>query len=379
MRRLLIVVDPLGGSASVQLELLLSISKGLEHEYSLAAYTPHCARSMRRLLSDAGIQVYVPEYRNFALNRILERFGRSNESMLWAEGWLRDSIFHWNEMDAERRLRFESFDRVINMSSTVRFPADVWWVQGLPLDETLRGMANSNPLAAMAHVGAGYLVNWLDTRLLSRIKAVSRRVIVNSPFVRELYEARGINVDGVVYSVKDFKAFHPSTAHPTRDYVLLYVGKETEQLDFRTLRQAGVRVVGFGCKIPTATRMRGFTDWIEFRGFVSDQELASLYANAMFTLFPFTVEALGYVPIESMACGTPVLTYGRQGPGATVVDGVTGWFVKSADEMLAKALEIWRGGTRGITSDDCIERAKLFSVHRSVSGLLGWIEGTTGH
>ncbi len=49
-------------------------------------------------------------------------------------------------------------------------------------------------------------------------------------------------------------------------------------------------------------------------GRVSDDELARLYANAKFTVFPFIHEPFGYVPVESMACGTPpVLTYDKQG------------------------------------------------------------------
>jgi len=44
------------------------------------------------------------------------------------------------------------------------------------------------------------------------------------------------------------------------------------------------------------------------------EELIDLYSNALFTLFTFTHELFGYVLVESMACGTSVLTYNRQGP-----------------------------------------------------------------
>lgn len=379
MSRLLILTDPLGGSTSVQLELLLSIGTRLKHQYSIAVYTPHCGSHMAEVLRGAGFQLFLPSDHGYNLNRILRRFGHSNESMLWAEGWIREVLFQSNQLDAQRVLEGRSFDRVLNMSSTVTYPSDVWWIQGLPLDSTLRGMAGVNPVAGIAYFGSAPLVRWLDNRQFERMRRVSRKIIGGSPFVSEVFRARGVATDGTVYSVKDFGNFHPPTSHPTRDYVLLYVGKETEELDFLALKTAGVRIVGFGCKIPAATQLRRFTDWIEFRGYVPDAELANLYANAMFTVFPFTVEALGYVPIESMACGTPVLTYGRQGPGATVIDGVTGWFVQTAQEMVAKAVEIWHRGVRDGISTACVRRAQDFSVGQSVNRLVGLIEDPSGH
>ena len=50
------------------------------------------------------------------------------------------------------------------------------------------------------------------------------------------------------------------------------------------------------------------------------------------------------VPVESMACGTPVLTYDCQGPGETVQNGLTGWTVDTQAELLEKALEITKKG-----------------------------------
>lgn len=377
MKQLLIVTDPIGGATSVQLDFLLSLGHHLRRTYSVAVYTPHCGTRQREILRGAGFRLLVPDYSNYAINRILNHFGQSNESMLWAEGWFRETFFRWNQLDAEKALRCEQFDYVLNMSATVLVPCNVWWIQGMPLDETLRGMASTNLVARFADMGASSLVRWLDNELVDRMKRSSASIVTNSPFMKELYEARGVNVDGVVYGVKDFTSFQPPPDPPTRDYVLMYVGKETEPLDFPTLKEAGVRLVGFGSKIPAATRLRRFTDWIDFRGFVPQAQLAGLYANALFTMFPFTCEPLGYVPIESMACGTPVLTFDRQGPGATVVDGLTGWLVKTGEEMVHKAAELWQRRSTGISPDACVRRAQDFSVRRSASELQGWFERTT--
>ncbi len=44
-----------------------------------------------------------------------------------------------------------------------------------------------------------------------------------------------------------------------------------------------------------------------FTGFVEDKDLAALYANARFFVFPSMYEGFGLPPLEAMACGTPVL------------------------------------------------------------------------
>jgi glycosyltransferase involved in cell wall biosynthesis len=374
MKRLLFVCDPLGGSMCVQLELLLSLGKSLREQYSLSVFTPHCSPDSAELLRAANIEFLVPSRSTFGMNFILRKFEQSNESMLWAESWMREILLRSNQRAAEEALDGRRFDRVLNMSSTVIYPCDLWWIQGTPLELTIAGMASTNLAARMADMLARPVVAWLDGRFVREMKRVSRQIVANSPFLMELFRARQVPVSGVIYSAKDFAQFRPPDSKPSRDYVLTYVGKETERIDFHALREAGVPVVGFGGKIPAAARMRGITDCIDFRGFVPDHELVDLYSNAMFTLFPFSMEPFGYVPIESMACGTPVLTFDRQGPGDTVVNGRTGWLVHTCDEMVRKATELWSRGSTGISPEECVRRAKDFSVHRSVNELTNRIE-----
>lgn len=372
MKRMLLVADPLDGPTSVQFELLASLSRGLSSQYSVVLFTPHCGPDRARALTELGFEVRVGAPEGFRGNRVLERLGEGNESMLWAESWLREVAFHKNELEAARNLGREGFDVVVNLSMTVPFPSDIWWIQGTPLDLTLRGMADSNLVARLADLAGRSVVASLDGALQAKVRKSAGSVIANSPYLRELYRSRGVPVDGVVYTLKDFGGFTPRATRANRDYVLLYIGKETPTLNVKPLRQAGVKVVGFGNKIPAATRLRNYTDWVDFRGPVTHDELVSLYSNALFTLFPFSFEPLGFVPIESMACGTPVLTFNRQGPASTIVDGRTGWLVGTPAELVAKAAEIWRRGDTGIPPGDCVQRAREFSPQRSVADLLRW-------
>ncbi len=57
---------------------------------------------------------------------------------------------------------------------------------------------------------------------------------------------------------------------------------------------------------------------------VDDETLCALYNRTMLTVYAPVLEPFGLVPLESMACGTPVVAVGEGGVCETVVDNVTG-------------------------------------------------------
>lgn len=57
-------------------------------------------------------------------------------------------------------------------------------------------------------------------------------------------------------------------------------------------------------------------DGVKSLGYVDDATLVEVYGNANATLFLFDYESFGLVPLESLACGTPVVTEDKLGPGA---------------------------------------------------------------
>jgi glycosyltransferase involved in cell wall biosynthesis len=103
-------------------------------------------------------------------------------------------------------------------------------------------------------------------------------------------------------------------------------------------------VVGRG---PERKRLRALAGpTVEFRGALTDAEVAELYARCRALLFP-GLEDFGIVPVEAQAAGRPVIAYGRGGALDTVVDGETGAFFDSqsvdavAEAMLRAEAAAW--------------------------------------
>ena len=101
-----------------------------------------------------------------------------------------------------------------------------------------------------------------------------------------------------------------------------------------------LKIVGKGPEEDRLKKMAGPT--IEFLGRVTDEELQELYRKAEATIFPVHEDA-GIVPLESQACGTPVIALRKGGALDTVVDGGTGiFFDEQTTDSLAHALQKFR-------------------------------------
>lgn len=109
---------------------------------------------------------------------------------------------------------------------------------------------------------------------------------------------------------------------------------------------------------------------VEFLGFVSDEELAELYAGAKAFLALARDEDFGITPVEAMAVGTPVVAFAGGGYLETVVDpstssgqAATGTFFEDYSVGgLVKAIK--KLDKMSIKAEDCINQAKKFSKER---------------
>ncbi len=69
-----------------------------------------------------------------------------------------------------------------------------------------------------------------------------------------------------------------------------------------------------------------------YLGFLPTDELQTVLRRCRaLVMTPRWVEAFGNVAIEALACGVPVISYARGGPGEIVTHGETGWLVPADD------------------------------------------------
>lgn len=255
------------------------------------------------------------------------------------------------------------FDAMVHAKREGLFDSVGWWCQAIlhvhPILTTVRTYHGRafNVLLDIASSLTPYLM-----RRLRVIKNLDIILSCSKWQASLLSYMIGCDVQGVVYPPIDTEQFKPPKRGQRENYCLS-VGSSRD-IRFRDIRKVAesIKVVRCGSeKIKNTLNL----------GQVSFDKLTELYSRAKLTLYPTLLEQFGYVPVESMACGTPVLTYAWQGPGETVEDGRTGWLVYSTSEFRRKAIMLWKDGYDQNMSKHCRERVlKNFSIEVSSKKLV---------
>ncbi len=353
------ITEPLLDVAFTQYRTVVPIAALLSPEFEVAITAPAISESVASDLERLGLTplsggVRFPPLRN-----------SRDEVPSFVMSWARDALLSLNRrgtariLDGEKRLR-------VNISMTNSSPADVWYVQSRPLGESLASIRpNLNRSLRLAIGATAGVVNLAAEHHLGETAGNARRILSSTEYVAGLYRRRGFTVSGMIPAFLYPPSFGPTSAHPRRDYILAYLGKETDMAAVNDLVRLGFPVRLFGGK--SAQLVQSNLDKplpanLDLVGAVTHERLLDLYTHALFTAFPFTDESFGLVPIESMACGTPVLTYGAQGPGETVLDGATGWLEPNKERLVERAREIVSSGYPVEMSSACVRRSDRYKL-----------------
>jgi glycosyltransferase involved in cell wall biosynthesis len=166
------------------------------------------------------------------------------------------------------------------------------------------------------------------------------RFVAISQHVRDRIERFYGREARVVYPPADTDFFHPGV-QDREDFDFLVsalVPYKKVDLAVRAYSRAGLRlhVMGAGSGLESLRRQAGPS--VTFLGRGDDTELREQYRRCRFLIFPGE-EDYGIVPVEAMACGTPVVAFGRGGATETVLHGETGWlFAEQNEEALLRAV-----------------------------------------
>jgi glycosyltransferase involved in cell wall biosynthesis len=113
---------------------------------------------------------------------------------------------------------------------------------------------------------------------------------------------------------------------------------------------------------------------MEILSLISDDELAVLYNQAELVVYSPYLEPFGLVPLEAMACGTPVVAVKEGGVRETVVHNKTGLLIDRDEEMFAEAVTtlLAKDLTRYNMSKNSVEAVNNFwTVNHAGERLLG--------
>jgi glycosyltransferase involved in cell wall biosynthesis len=195
-------------------------------------------------------------------------------------------------------------------------------------------------------------INWLIA--LDRANAIRATLICTSSlYSREnIYRAYGLyprlNYPGV-----DVQHFHPLSLQ--REPIVLCVGSlvPSKGHDF-VIKSIGTLN---GCERPSVKIIYSSIDYkvdyrkqfahlakrlgvsVSFNSLITDEDLVDVYNRASITACPNLLEPLGLVPLESMACGTPVVGVAEAGIRETVQHNETGLLTERDPREFGQAIE----------------------------------------
>ena len=113
---------------------------------------------------------------------------------------------------------------------------------------------------------------------------------------------------------------------------------------------------------------------IPHAGFLSESDMISFLAGAAATLFVFDYEALGLIPLESLAVGTPVVTIPKQGPYAVLANNPNVRFGCTAEQLAAACSDLERSGQGAERRLECRNSVSNFHPDHAVDALLTTIQ-----
>jgi len=215
--------------------------------------------------------------------------------------------------------------------------------------------------------------SWLRRRVNKSLKkwdvaAVARvdYFIANSENIQDRIKKFYHRDSSVVYPPVDTSFYNPKKEEIKKDSYFLFVGRfvpyKKADLVIEAFNKLGIelRVIGTG---PEENKLKKIAkDNVKFLGRASDKVLFENLKSAQAVIFP-SEEDFGIVPVEAMACGTAVISYGVGGATETVISGKTGeHFLQQTPDSLIEVIK--KFDSKKYKFFDLRSRAEEFSAEK---------------
>lgn len=129
-----------------------------------------------------------------------------------------------------------------------------------------------------------------------------------------------------------------------KDFVKLAQYLKDEQADFRIDLMGKVADNQYASELQEEIKKRELEKYISILPPVPIEEMNKTYTNHDLLIFPSRLEGLGLISLEAQACGLPVIGYDAGGIKETIIEGETGFCVRTQDiySLFERTIELYK-------------------------------------